>query len=310
MTVAPGPESTPAGGRENGDRARKAVIPAAGIGSRFLPATKSVPKEMLPLLNRPAIHHTVEEAGQAGIESLLIVTGRGKRSMEDYFDLSPELESFLSRRGGQECLEAMDEFLRRLPEILWVRQKEPLGLGHAVLMARSFCAGEPFSVLLPDELIPASPPLLTSMEEVRLRKGGSVLAVTPVRPEQVDRYGIIQPLEGSGEGPVVGVDDVVEKPPVGEAPSNLAVIGRYLLSPSVFEVLEGLGPGSGGEIQLTDALRVLCRREPVHALVYRGRRFDTGTLPGYMAAAIHLARRDPDLWQDIQRALEDGEERS
>lgn len=285
---------------------KRALIPAAGLGSRFLPVTKTIPKEMLPLLDRPALEYSVEEARDSGARELLMITRRGKGAMEDHFDRHPELEGFLESRGDRELLDRLERGLEALPEMFWIRQDRALGLGHAVLLGRSFAQGEPLGVLLPDELILGRPSVLSRMAEIRDRYGGTVLAVTPVPAEQSRRYGMIEPE--SAEGDVCRVRDMVEKPAPCEAPSNLAIIGRYILSPPVFEILESQGPGAGGEIQLTDALRELARSgEPVHALVFKGARFDTGTLAGYLAAWIHLARRDPGLWAQVKEALERGE---
>ncbi len=281
-------------------RVRKAVIPAAGLGTRFLPATKAQPKEMLPLVDKPAIQFIVEEAAASGLESALIVTGRGKRAIEDHFDHTPELERFLREKGQ----EKLAEELQRISELLslhYVRQKEPTGLGHAVLCARDFVGAEFFAVMLGDDVIEADPPALRQLLEVHERRGGSVLAVMEVPREEVGRYGIIEGEEV--EKGLWRVRDLVEKPRPEEAPSNLAVIGRYVLSPTIFGILQETKPGRGGEIQLTDALRVLCQEEPLYAYAFRGQRYDVGEKLGYVVATVELALRHPEIGEDFRAYL-------
>jgi len=281
-------------------RINKAVVPAAGLGTRFLPATKAQPKEMLPLVYKPAIQYIVEEAAASGIQSLLIVTGRGKRAIEDHFDYAPELEAFLRAKGETKLAEE----IRRVTELLslhYVRQKEPKGLGHAVLCARDFVGEEFFAVMLGDDVIFADPPALRQLMEIHEETGGSVVAVMEVPKEEVGRYGII-----AGEGVRPGlwrVEGLVEKPSPNEAPSNLAVIGRYILSPKVFEILRETKPGRGGEIQLTDALNVLCQEEPLHAYAFQGKRFDVGEKLGYMMAQVELALLHPEIGQAFREYL-------
>jgi len=271
---------------------KKAVVPAAGLGTRFLPATKAQPKEMLPLVDKPAIQYIVEEAAASGIQSLLIVTGRGKRAIEDHFDYTPELEAFLRAKGETK----LAEDIRRVTELLslhYVRQKEPKGLGHAVLCARDFVGEEFFAVMLGDDVIFASPPALQQLMEIHEETKGSVVAIMEVPKEEVSRYGIV-----AGEEAQPGlwrVESLVEKPSPSEAPSNLAIIGRYILSPKVFEILQETNPGRGGEIQLTDALNVLCQEEPVYAYAFRGKRFDVGEKLGYMMAQVEIALGHPEI---------------
>ncbi|MCS7239922.1 MAG: UTP--glucose-1-phosphate uridylyltransferase GalU [Candidatus Bipolaricaulota bacterium] len=280
---------------------RKAVIPAAGLGIRFLPATKAQPKEMLPLVDKPAIQYIVEEAAASGIESLLIITGRGKRAIEDHFDYAPELEAFLQEKGYRELAEEV----HRIPELIpihYLRQKEPRGLGHAVLCARQFVGEEYFAVMLGDDVIEANPPALRQLMDVHEHTGGSVLAVMRVGEKEVSRYGIV-----AGEEVEEGlwrVRDLVEKPRPEEAPSNLAVIGRYILSPKVFDILTETKPGAGGEIQLTDALRVLCRKEPLYAYAFRGMRFDIGEKLGYVKATVELALHHPEIGTQFRNYLQ------
>lgn len=281
---------------------RKAVIPAAGLGTRFLPATKAQPKEMLPLVDKPAIQYIVEEARESGIESLLIITGRGKRAIEDHFDHAPELEFFLRQKGQEDLAEEV----RKISELLsihYVRQKEPKGLGHAVLCAKEFVGNEYFAVLLGDDVffseIPALRQLINLHEEMR----GSVIGVVEVGKDEVSRYGII---EGVSLRPgLFKVRSLIEKPSPEEAPSNLAIVGRYVLSPLVFEILKDTKPGKGGEIQLTDALSVLSQNEPLYAWVLNGMRFDVGEKLGYMIAQVELAFNHPEIREPFLRYLKE-----
>jgi UTP--glucose-1-phosphate uridylyltransferase len=274
---------------------RKAVIPAAGLGTRFLPATKAVPKEMLPVVDVPAIQYVVEEAVRAGLTDVLMITGRGKSALEDHFDRAFELEHMLRERGELKRLADVQR-PTELAQVHYVRQGDPKGLGHAVLVAEAHVGNEPFAVLLGDDLVDGDDPLLSTMIEVQEREGGSVVGLIEVPREQIRLYGCAA-VEGTG--PVVRITGLVEKPPVDEAPSNLAVIGRYVLSPTVFEVLHNTPPGRGGEIQLTDALQELTKREPVHGVVFRGRRFDTGDRLEYLKTVIQLAAERQDLGADL-----------
>ena len=272
-------------------RVTKAVIPAAGLGTRFLPATKAMPKEMLPVVDKPAIQYVVSEAVNAGLSDVLMITGRSKRALEDHFDRVPALEQNLVDKGDEKKLRLVDE-ATELGDIHYIRQQDPKGLGHAVLCAKQHVGNQPFAVLLGDDLIDERDELLTTMIEVQERTGGSVIALMEVEPESISSYGCADVSEVSGEE-YVKVNGLVEKPPVEEAPSNLAVIGRYLLHPRVFEVLERTAPGRGNEIQLTDALQELAAADGegsgVHAVVFRGRRYDTGDKLSYLQAIISLA---------------------
>ncbi|MBC8079010.1 MAG: UTP--glucose-1-phosphate uridylyltransferase GalU [Gorillibacterium sp.] len=269
-------------------RIRKAIIPAAGLGTRFLPATKAQPKEMLPIVDKPAIQYIVEEAVASGIEDIIIVTGRNKRAIEDHFDKSAELEQLLEQKGSDELLQIVRS-VSKLCDVYYVRQKEPLGLGHAVYTARKFIGNEPFALLLGDDIIMSDPPCLKQMMELYNQEETSVIAVQEVPWKDVSKYGIISP------GADNRIEDLVEKPEVGSAPSNLAVIGRYIIEPEIFAILEKQEPGRGGEIQLTDALRVLNRSHSMVAYKQEGRRFDVGDKMGYMEATIEFALSRPDL---------------
>jgi UTP--glucose-1-phosphate uridylyltransferase len=285
----------------------KAVIPAAGLGTRFLPATKATPKEMLPVVDKPAIQYVVEEAVAAGLTDVLMVTGRNKRPLEDHFDRAYELEAALAAKGDEARLSRVRKSTD-LATVHYVRQGDPRGLGHAVLCAAQHVGDAPFAVLLGDDLIDARDPLLPRMLEVQKRFGGSVVALMEVPAESISLYGCAAGQSVDGEADVVRVRELVEKPPVADAPSNLAIIGRYVLSPAVFDVLATTGPGRGGEIQLTDALRVLALREPadggpVHGLVFRGRRYDTGDRLDYLKAVVRLACEREDLGPELRRWL-------
>lgn len=275
----------------------KAVIPAAGLGTRFLPATKAMPKEMLPVVDKPAIQYVVAEASNAGLTDVLMITGRNKRALEDHFDRVPFIESTLEAKGDTEKLRQVRE-ATELGEIHYIRQRDPKGLGHAVLCAKQHVGNEPFAVLLGDDLIDERDELLSIMIDVQAITGGSVVALMEVDQEQISAYGCadVSAVEGAD---YVRVNGLVEKPAVEEAPSNLAVIGRYVLHPRVFSVLEETKPGRGGEIQLTDALETLAVGEGdgsgVHAVVFRGRRYDTGDKLSYIQAVISLAAEREDI---------------
>jgi UTP--glucose-1-phosphate uridylyltransferase len=287
---------------------RKAVIPAAGLGTRFLPATKATPKEMLPVVDKPAIQYVVEEAVAAGLSDVLFVTGRSKRPLEDHFDHNTELEQVLREKGDQERLDLVTAS-SDLARIHYVRQGNPLGLGHAVLVAESFVGDEPFVVLLGDDLIDPRDPILELMIEVREEFGGSVLCLMEVPRENISLYGCaaVNPTSASD---VLEVESLVEKPSVEDAPSSFAVIGRYLLDPAVFEILRVTKPGKGGEIQLTDALQVLAQLPAdagggVRGVVFNGRRYDTGDRLSYLQAVITLACERDDLGPDLRTWLVD-----
>jgi len=272
----------------------KCVFPVAGLGTRFLPVTKELAKEMLPLVNRPIISYGVEEAVASGCDEIIMITGRAKRSLENYFDRSFELEELLKSRGKTELYEEVVK-ISNMAEILYIRQREPLGLGHAVLCAEPVCKNEYFAVALPDDVfINNSEPVLSQLIKVHEKMGGSVIALEEVSPENVSRYGIVK-SQFEIEPGLHKIIDMTEKPKLEQAPSNLAIMGRYVLSPTIFEVLKNQQAGTGGEIQLTDAIKTLCPKEPVWGVVYNGRRFDCGTQKGWLAANVQLAMDDPEL---------------
>ena len=279
---------------------RKAVIPAAGLGTRFLPATKAMPKEMLPVVDKPAIQYVVEEAAAAGLDDVLIILGRNKNAITDHFDRVTELEDSLERKGDQARLDLVTESTQ-VADVHFVRQGDPKGLGHAVLRAKQHVGDEPFAVLLGDDLIDVHEPLLTQMVDEYDRRGATVIALMEVDPEHIHLYGVaeVEPTETDG---VVRVTGLVEKPSRDEAPSNLAVIGRYVLSPAVFDVLEHTAPGKGGEIQLTDALQTLASddKRGVYGVIFRGRRFDTGDKADYIKAVVQLAIERDDLGPELK----------
>ncbi|MEU5319002.1 UTP--glucose-1-phosphate uridylyltransferase GalU [Streptomyces sp. NPDC021056] len=272
---------------------RKAVVPAAGLGTRFLPATKATPKEMLPVVDKPAIQYVVEEAAAAGLDDVLMITGRHKRAIEDHFDHAFELEQALAAKGDTVRLDAVRD-PARLANIHHIRQGEPLGLGHAVLCARRHVGAEPFAVLLGDDLIDPRETLLSRMLDVRDEHGGSVVALMEVPRDQISLYGCAA-VERTGDDDVVRVTGLVEKPSPENAPSTYAVIGRYVLDPAVFDTLERTPPGRGGEIQLTDALQELAVGGTVHGVVFEGLRYDTGDKADYLRTVVRLACDRPDL---------------
>lgn len=275
-------------------KVKKCVFPVAGLGTRFLPVTKELAKEMLPLVNRPIISYGVEEALASGCDEIVMITGRAKKSIEDYFDRSFELEELLKSRGKTELYEMMLK-ISNMADILFIRQREPLGLGHAVLCAEPVCKNEFFGVALPDDVfINKDAPILSQLIKVHEKLGGTVIALEEVAPEKVSRYGIVQ-TQFSIENGIYKISDMIEKPKNEEAPSNLAIMGRYVLSPSIFPILKEQKAGAGGEIQLTDALKTLADQEPVWGVVYKGRRFDCGTQTGWLSANIQLALNDPEL---------------
>ncbi|TLP98818.1 UTP--glucose-1-phosphate uridylyltransferase GalU [Nesterenkonia salmonea] len=292
-------------------RIKKAVIPAAGLGTRFLPATKAMPKEMLPVVDEPAIQYVVAEASKAGLDDILMITGQNKRSMEDHFDRAPVLEATLRDKGDTKKLEAI-QYATNLGDLHYVRQGQALGLGHAVLCGKQHVGYEPFAVLLGDDLIDARDELLTTMMEAQERLGGSVIAVMEVPEDAVSAYGVID-AGGHDKEPgadVVPVHRLVEKPPAEEAPSNLAIIGRYILHPAIFAELERTPPGKGGEIQLTDALQAMAAKPTeegggVHAVVFRGRRYDTGDKLSYIKAVVTLAAERADLGPELRPWLKE-----
>jgi UTP--glucose-1-phosphate uridylyltransferase len=283
---------------------RKAVFPAAGLGTRFLPATKAQPKEMLVLVDKPVIQYGVEEAARSGISNIIIVTGRGKNAIEDHFDVNIELESFLEQRGKIAQLEEIRKITTAI-NVSYMRQGEPLGLGHAVLVTKNLVGDEPFAVILGDDVIDATPPALRQMIDVYERVGGPVLAVERVSPEDVSSYGIVAVDESEtlGRG-VFRVKDLVEKPRRQDAPSNLAIIGRYILTPDIFPALEATARDGTGEIQLTNGLRRLLRDRPVYVYEIDGVRHDTGNKLGFLKALVYFALQRPDLAQQFRNYLE------
>src|SRR3954454_11300940 len=274
---------------------RKAVFPAAGLGTRFLPATKAQPKEMLPLVDKPIIQYGVEEAVASGIDNILLVTGRGKNAIEDHFDVSIELESFLEARGKRDLLDQVRK-ISNLINFAYVRQGEPLGLGHAVLVARELVGNEPFAVILGDDVIDADPPAMKQLIDVFHQVNGPVLAVERVPHDEISSYGVIVPDPSArlGEG-IFQVRDLVEKPPKDEAPSDLAIIGRYVLTPDIFPALAKTKSDRTGEIQLTNGLRELLKTRPIYACEVNGVRHDTGNKLGFLKAVVYFALRRPDL---------------
>ena len=277
-------------------KVKKAIIPAAGLGTRFLPATKAMPKEMLPIVDKPTIQYIVEEAVESGIEDIIIVTGKGKRAIEDHFDHSFELENNLFEKGKFELLDEVQKS-SKLVDIHYIRQKEPKGLGHAIWCARKFVGNEPFAVLLGDDIVKADKPCLKQLIEQYERHNSSIIGVQHVENDEVSRYGIV-------DGKIMGerfysVNSLVEKPKKEEAPSNLAILGRYILSPKVFEILSNQNPGAGGEIQLTDAIAELNKYEAVYAYDFEGVRYDVGEKMGFIKTTIEFALQRPDLKNDL-----------
>lgn len=281
-------------------RVRKAVIPAAGFGTRFLPATKAQPKEMLPIVDTPIIQYVVEEAIASGIEDILIITGRGKRAIEDHFDRSVELETFLTRANKDGLLGTVRD-LGNMADVHFVRQKEQLGLGHAIYHARHHIGNEPFAVLLGDEIFTGEVPCLAELIGAHEDLGGSVVGVHEVPPEEVHRYGVIRPEKVKDR--VHRALELVEKPSQDEAPSNLAIVGRYVLDPAIFEILGSLPPGKNGEIQLTDALQVLGKEKPIYGYEATSNRYDVGEKLGYLRATVEFALQRDDLREPFEEYL-------
>jgi UTP--glucose-1-phosphate uridylyltransferase len=284
-------------------KVRKAVFPAAGLGTRFLPATKAMPKEMLPLVDKPIIQYGVEEAVASGCDQIIIITGRGKQAIEDHFDVSYELEKMLEERGKTDLLQIVRQ-ISDLIHIAYVRQKEALGLGHAVLTARELVGDEPFAVLLADDVIDAEVPCLKQMMEVFDKMQCSVLATQVVEGPGISAYGVLEakPVPGSN-GKLYEVMNLVEKPRPEEAPSNLAVIGRYILTPTVFETLSDIKAGAGGELQLTDGLKQLLKKEKIYGHVFEGKRHDTGDKLGFLKATVEFALKRADLGGPLRQYL-------
>jgi UTP--glucose-1-phosphate uridylyltransferase len=284
-------------------RITKAVFPAAGLGTRFLPATKAQPKEMLPLVDKPLIQYVIEEAVAAGIRNITIVTGRGKNAIEDHFDVSYELERVLEAREKTDQLRQV-RLISNMINVLYVRQKEALGLGHAILVARDAIGSEPFGVMLGDDIIDSPSPCMKQMIDLFEKLQASIIATCEVPHGEIQHYGVIRgvPVEGFN-GRVYRVQDVVEKPPASEAPSNMAIIGRYILTPEIFNVLEKTRTGRGGEIQLTDGIRTLLEQQPVYAYMFEGTRYDAGDKLGFLKATVEFALRREDLGDEFRAYL-------
>jgi UTP--glucose-1-phosphate uridylyltransferase len=277
-------------------RIRKAVFPAAGLGTRFLPATKAQPKEMLPIVDKPTIQYAVEEAVQSGIEDVIIVTGRGKNAIEDHFDRSVELEQALLQKGKTDLVAEIQK-ISSLISVSYIRQKEPLGLGHAILVTRSLVGNEPFAVFLGDDIIDSEEPCMGQMMRAWERYGDAVIAVQEVPRQEVRHYGIIDGVKVGDR--IFEVKDMVEKPEPEEAPSNLAIIGRYILPPLIFDLLEKTVPDQGGEIQLTDALRALLKRRAIYGYQFEGKRYDAGNKLGFLKATVEFALKRQDLAKEF-----------
>jgi UTP--glucose-1-phosphate uridylyltransferase len=281
-------------------KVRKAIIPAAGLGTRFLPATKAQPKEMLPIVDKPTLQYIIEEAVSSGIEEILIITGRNKKSIEDHFDKTVELELELETKGKYELLEEV----RRITDMVnihYIRQKEPKGLGHAIYCAKSFIGKEPFAVMLGDDIVDSSKPCLKQMMEIYNEYKTTILGVQEISKEDVSKYGIIEVKHI--EDRVYKVKGLVEKPAEEEAPSNIAILGRYVITPAIFDILEHTEPGKGGEIQLTDALKVLAQKEAMYAYTFEGIRYDVGDKQGFLQATVDFALKRDDLREEFLQYL-------
>lgn len=285
-------------------KVRKAVFPVAGLGTRFLPATKAQPKEMLPLIDKPIIQYGVEEAIAAGCDQIIMVTGRGKSAIEDHFDVSYELEKMLEDRGKTDLLKIVQQ-ISDMIHIAYVRQKEALGLGHAVLMGAELVGDEPFAVILPDDVIDAPVPCLKQMIEVYNETGCSVVATQVIEGRAISAYGVIdgKSVAGKHNGRLFELRGLVEKPKLEEAPSNLAIVGRYILTPAIFEMLSSIQPGSGGELQLTDGLRALLKKEKIYGFTFEGKRHDAGDKLGFLKATVEFALKRDDMGKDFREYL-------
>ena len=284
-------------------KVRKAVFPAAGLGTRFLPATKAIPKEMLPLVDKPIIQYGVEEALAAGCDQIIVITGREKSAIEDHFDISYELENELEERGKDELLKQVRQ-ISGMINIAFVRQKKAMGLGHAVLMARELVGDEPFGVILPDDVIDAEAPCLKQMIDVYNETGSSILATQEVEGKAISAYGVLDATPtGKHGGRLYEVKDMVEKPKPEDAPSNLAIIGRYILTPAIFDMLAATEPGKGGELQLTDGIKALLKHEKVYGYTFEGTRHDTGDKLGMLKATVEFGLKREDLGEDFRRYL-------
>ncbi|QOY35241.1 UTP--glucose-1-phosphate uridylyltransferase GalU [Anaerobacillus isosaccharinicus] len=277
-------------------KVRKAIIPAAGLGTRFLPATKAMPKEMLPIVDKPTIQFIVEEAVASGIEDIIIVTGKGKRAIEDHFDSAFELEQNLIEKGKVELLREVRKS-STLADIHYIRQKQPLGLGHAVWCARKFIGNEPFAILLGDDIIQSEKPCLKQLIEQFEQTGASIIGVQEVPEKETQQYGIVDPIHS--DGPRYRIKNLIEKPEIGTAPSNLAIMGRYIFTPEIFNKIEILEAGTGGEIQLTDAIQKLNRIQTVYAYAFEGKRYDVGDKLGFVKTTVEFAMNNPELREEL-----------
>ncbi len=282
---------------------RKVVIPAAGLGTRFLPATKAQPKEMLPIVDKPTIQYIVEEAVASGIESIIIITGRSKRAIEDHFDKSLELELELKAKGKDDLFDIVDDISNLVNDLIYIRQKEPLGLGHAILTAKEVVGKEPFAVILGDDIVRNGVPALKQLMDAYQKCGATILGVQKVDPCDTDKYGIVETAYSDGR--LHKVARLVEKPPVECAPSNIAIMGRYVITPEIFEALERTPKGVGGEIQLTDALELLAREQDMYAFEFDGKRYDVGDRLGYLKATCEFALARDDLADDFKAYLKE-----
>lgn len=285
-------------------KVKKLVIPAAGLGTRFLPATKALPKEMLPIVDTPAIHYIVKEAIDAGIEDIIIITNETKHVMENYFDVNFELETRL-RQSGKDKLANQVNDIAHMANVYYVRQKEPKGLGHAILCAKSFIGDEPFGVILGDDLVVSNQPALGQLIDAYNKTGTSILGVQKVPHDQTYKYGIIKPVSGKDDGKLIQVEDFVEKPKVENAPSDYAVLGRYVLTPNIFDALVNTKPGVGGEIQLTDAIKATMSNSKLYAYNFDGQRYDTGDKFGYMKACIDFSLKNPETADKVKQYIID-----
>ncbi|MCB2354546.1 UTP--glucose-1-phosphate uridylyltransferase GalU [Clostridium estertheticum] len=280
---------------------KKLIIPAAGLGTRFLPATKAIPKEMLPIVDKPTMQYIIEEAVASGIEEILIITGRNKKSIEDHFDKSVELELELEHKHKDEILKQVRD-ISNMVNIQFIRQKEPKGLGHAINKARAFVGNEPFAVMLGDDIVDAKIPCLKQLMNCFEEKNVTIVGVQEVAKENVDKYGIVDGVQVSDR--VYKVNNLVEKPEVNVAPSNLAILGRYIITPEIFDILDNTKPGKGGEIQLTDALKTLISRQDMYAYVFEGRRYDVGDKLGFLEATVEFALKRPELKVPFMKYLQ------
>lgn len=281
-------------------KVKKAIIPAAGLGTRFLPATKAMPKEMLPIVDKPTIQYIIEEAVEAGIEEILIITGHNKKSIEDHFDRAVELELNLKNSGKEDLLKLVND-ITNLVNIHYVRQKQPKGLGHAISCAKIFVKNEPFAVLLGDDVVDSKTPCLKQLIDEYEKHNCTILGVQKVNKEDTNKYGIIKGTQLSDR--LYKVEDLIEKPKVDEAPSNVAILGRYIINPAIFEILDNTKPGKGGEIQLTDALKTLISKEDIYAYIFEGKRYDVGDKLGFLQATVEYALKRDDLRDDFMNYL-------